>query len=51
MAIALEVLLIVVVVVGVLIAIVRDPDPVEPAPLESAEPRDAIRSAIERRRG
>lgn len=50
MAIAFEVLLIVVLVVGVLIALVRNPDPVdEPAPLESSAPREAVRAAIDRR--
>jgi hypothetical protein len=34
----------------VLLALCRDPDPVEPASLESGEPREAVRRVIERRR-
>lgn len=47
-----SVLLVALIVFGVMFAVVRDPDPVEPAVLESghAEPRDAVRTVMERDR-
>lgn len=49
-ATALGVLILLAIVVLVLIALCRDPDPVAPASLESGrEPREAVRSAAERR--
>lgn len=42
--------LVALIVFAVLVALVRDPDPVEPASLESGQPRDAVRSAMERER-
>jgi hypothetical protein len=47
-----SVLLLALIAFAVLVALVRDPDPVEPAILESghAEPRGAVRAAMERER-
>lgn len=44
------VLLVALFVFAVLLAVARDPDPVEPAVLESGDPRDAVRAAMERER-
>jgi hypothetical protein len=48
--IVLAAVVIVVIVAVVVFSLVRDPDPVEPAPLESGQPRERVRSAIERDR-
>jgi hypothetical protein len=44
----LAALVIVLFVVAVIFCLVRDPDPVEPAPLESGQPRERVQMVIDR---
>jgi hypothetical protein len=44
-------LVIVLFAAAVIFCLVRDPDPVEPAPLESGEPRERVRLVIDRDAG
>jgi hypothetical protein len=41
-------LVIVLFVAAVIFCLVRDPDPVEPAPLESGQPRERVQMVIDR---